>query len=521
MRFRSSSFLTVIALALPLLIAAVLTPGGVQEVAAQQTPSGEVVQAWHVTISPSWFDPATAPPQITPFGLLYAMHDALVRPLPGQKMGASLAESWTESPDGRVYEFKLRRGLKFHNGDPVTAEDVKFSFDRYKGAGSKEFQTRVQQVEIVDPLTVRFHLKNPWPDFMTFYGTTATAAGLVVPKKYVTQVGDEGFKKHPIGAGPYKFVSHKPGVEVVLEANTGYWRKVPYVKRFIMKSVPETTTRVAMLKNGEADIASGLDGEDAENVRRDPRLQLVATRHASIFWIEFADQWDPKSPWSDKRMRLAVNYALNRKAISEAACLGYCPPAGVIVPRVMDFALQVEPPPYDPQKAKQLLAEAGYPNGFDAGEFVPIPPFFSVSEAAVNYLNAVGIRVKMRPMERAAFYAAWREKKLRGLFMVAVGNSGNAATRVAEFISSKGSYAYGGYPDIDDLFQQQASERDSARREALLHRIQQLTIDRVMFAPIMDLRGLIGIGPRVADHTINSIPMIPTVSHPDVRLKGQ
>ena len=504
-----------------LLIAFVPLLTGAREVAAQQVPAGEIVHAWHVTISPTWFDPATAPPQITPFGMLYALHDAVVRPLPGQKMAPSLAESWTETPDGRMYEFKLRRGLQFHNGDPLTAEDVKFSFERYKGAASAELQSRVRQVEVVDPLTVRFHLKEAWPDFMTFYGTTATAAGLVVPKKYITQVGDEGFRKHPIGAGPYKFVSHKPGVEVVLEAFPGHWRHVPYIKRWIMKSVPEGTTRVAMLKNGEADIVSALDGEDALNVKRDPRLQLVATRHASIYWIEFADQWDPKSPWNDKRMRLAVNHALDRQAISEAACLGFCPPAGVIVPRVMDFALQAPPMPYDPQKAKRLLAEAGYPNGIDAGDFVPIPPFFATAEASVNYLNAVGIRMKIRPMERAAFYAAWREKKLRGLFMVAVGNSGNAASRVAEFMYSKGSYAYGGYPDLDDLFQQQARERDAAKREALLHRIQQLTIDRVMFAPIMDLRGLFGIGPRVADHTINSIPMIPTPSHADVRLKGQ
>src|SRR5947207_15426398 len=100
-------------------------------------PAGRVVIAWHVTISPSWFDPSTAPPQITPFGMLYALHDALVRPYPGHKMGPSLAETWVESPDGRTYEFKLRAGLTFHNGDPVTTEDVKFSFERYKGAGAK------------------------------------------------------------------------------------------------------------------------------------------------------------------------------------------------------------------------------------------------------------------------------------------------------------------------------------------------------------------------------------------------
>ena len=489
------------------------------DVAGQPAPSGEAVMAWHVTIAPTWFDPSTAPPQITPFGILYALHDGLVRPLPGQKIGNSLAESWMESPDGLSYEFKLRRGLKFHNGEPVTAEDVKFSFERYKGAGAKELQARVEHVEVVDPLTVRFRLKTPWPDFMTFYGTSATAAGLVVPKRYLAQVGDEGFRKHPVGAGPYKFVSHQPGVEVVLEAYTGHWRRVPNVKRLIMKSVPEGTTRVAMLKRGEADIAYALDGPEAEDVKRDPRLTLLASRHASIFWIEFAEQWDPKSPWHDKRLRLAVNLALNRKGINEAACLGYCPPAGVIVPRVMDYALQVEPPPYDPQRARRLLAEAGYPQGLDAGELVPIPPFFTAAEAVVNDLNAVGIRVKMQVLERAAFYAAWREKKLRGLFLTAVGNSGNAASRVEAFIYSKGSYAYGGYPDIDQLFQEQARERDPAKREALLHRIQQLTIDRVMFAPLMDFRALMGVGPRMAEHAINVVPMTLFPSYEDMRLK--
>jgi peptide/nickel transport system substrate-binding protein len=449
----------------------------------------------------------------------YALHDAVVRAMPGERLGNSLAESWTESPDGLVYEFKLRQGLRFHNGDPCTAEDVKFTFERYKGAGAKELKDKVKQVETVDPLRVRFHLREPWPDFLTFYGTTATAAGWVVPKKYLEQVGDDGFKKHPVGLGPFKFVSHTPGVEVVLEAYEGYWRKVPHLKRIVMKGVPEATTRLAMLKRGEADLASALQGAVAEEVQRDPNLRIVDTRHPSIFWLEFPDQWDPKSVWADIRVRQAVNYALDRDAINKAACLGYCPPAGFIIPRLMDFALQVEPPLYDPAKAKQLLAEAGYPNGLDAGELVPIPPFTDVSEAVVNYLNAVGIRVRMRTMERAAFLSAWREKKLRGVFMTAVGASGNAATRVEAFIYSKGTYAYGGYPDIDELFHQQARERDRAKREATLHQIQQLTVERAMFAPIMDLRALLGVGPRLAEHTINSIPLHPGPAVEDMRLK--
>jgi peptide/nickel transport system substrate-binding protein len=316
-------------------------------------------------------------------------------------------------------------------------------------------------------------------------------------------------------------VSNKPGIELVLEAYTGYWRKTPNVKRLVMKSVPETTTRVAMLKNGEADIANALDGEDALNVKRDPKLQLIPSKHASIFWIEFPEQWDPKSPWHDKRLRQAVNYALNRQAINEAACLGFCPPAGVIVPRVMDFALQVPPHPYDPQKSKQLLTEAGYPNGIDAGEIVPIPPFFAMAEATLNYLGAAGIRAKLRPMERAAFYSSWRERKMRGLFIVAAGNSGNAASRVEAFMYSKGSYAYGGYPDIDDLFQQQARERDVAKREALLHKIQQLTIDRVMFAPVMDYRTLRGVGPKFADPAMDLIHLNPYPAYEEMKLKGQ
>jgi peptide/nickel transport system substrate-binding protein len=488
--------------------------------ATAQTPSGRWVMAWHVTIAPSWFDPSTAPPQITPFGVLYAIHDALVRPYPGYKMGLSLAESWKESPDGKTYEFKLRAGLKFHNGDPLTTEDVKFSFDRYKGAGAKVLHDAVREVEIVSPLVVRFHLKEPWPDFMTFFGTTATAAGIVVPKNYLMKVGDDGFQKHPIGAGPYKFVSHKPGIEVVLEANTGYWRRVPKVKTIVMRSVPEATTRAVMLKSGESDMSVVLDGPDAEDIKRDPRMQLVASKHASIFWIEFTEQWDPKSPWHDKRLRLAVNHAMNRQQINEAACLGFCPPAGVIVPRVMDFALQVEPPAFDLPKAKQLLAEAGYPNGLDAGEFAAIPGFPTVAESVVNYLNAAGIRVRLRQMERATFYANWKDKKLRGLFMTAVGNSGNAASRVESFIQSKGAYAYGGYPDIDDLFLQQGRERDVKKREAILFKIQQLTIDRAMFAPVMDLRALIGIGPRIAKHTITDIWMSPWPSYEDMELKN-
>ena len=341
-----------------------------------------------------------------------------------------------------------------------------------------------------------------------------------MPKKYYTEVGDDGFKKHPIGAGPYKFVSTKPGIEVVLDAFTGYWRRVPAVKTLVMRSVPEATTRALMLKTGEADIAYALDGPDAEDIKNTPGLQVVPSKHASIFWVEFPDQWDPKSPWHDIRLRQAVNYALDRKLINEAGCAGFCPPAGVIVPRVMEFALQAPALPQDLAKVKQLLTAAGYPNGIDAGDFTPNPGFPTVADAIMNDLNKAGIRVRMKQMERATFYANWQEKKLHGLLMLGAGNSGNAASRVEAFMYSKGGFAFGGYPDLDELFLKQAAERDAKKREAILDQIQQATIDRAMFAPVMDLRALMGIGPRVTKHTITDVWMSPFPSYEDMEIKG-
>src|SRR5438128_3895574 len=191
-------------------------------------PEGEVTWAVHVSLAPAWFDPAETPAVITPFMMLYAMHDALVKPMPSNPMTPSLAESWSVSRDGLAYDFVLRKGTKFHNGDPVTAEDVKFSLERYRGTSHKSLKERVAAVETPDPSRVRIRLKQPWPDFMTFY-STATGAGWIVPKKYVERVGDEGYKKSPVGAGPYRFVSFTPGVELVLEAFEQYWRKTPSV----------------------------------------------------------------------------------------------------------------------------------------------------------------------------------------------------------------------------------------------------------------------------------------------------
>jgi peptide/nickel transport system substrate-binding protein len=487
-------------------------------VTAQTKPAGEMRWALYVTLAPAWFDPGETVGVITPFWVLYAMHDALVKPMPGNLMAPSLAESWTMSPDQLVYEFTLRQGLRFHNGDPFTAEDVKFSFLRCKGA--KLLREKVRDVEIVDAHRVRFHLHEPWPDFMTFYGTLATGAAWIVPKKYVEQVGDDGFKKHPIGLGPYKFVSNTPGVELVMEAFEDYWRKVPHIKRLVFKSVPEATTRLAMLKKGEVDIAYLLDAPLAEEVKRDPKLKLAFSGGIGIFFLDYFDQWDPKSPWHDKRVRLAANYAIDRAALNEAETLGASQLTGSIIPRNFEFALPIEPYPYDPARAKKLLAEAGYPNGFDAGELHQVPPYFSMGESIINYLAAVGIKLKLRPMERAAFFSAWKSKQLHGLCVCASALYGNAASRMSEIVPSDGAYAYGGYQDIDELYKQQAVETEPGKRQELLHQIQQLLHERVRFGPIWEYIWPSGIGPRVEEPALMLINPYPwSAPLEEVRLK--
>jgi peptide/nickel transport system substrate-binding protein len=489
--------------------------------AAWAAPEGQATWAAHVSLVPTWFDPGETTTG-TQFMVTFALHDALLKPMPGNPMAPSLAESWTASPDGLAYEFRLRKGVTFHNGDPLTAEDVKFTFERYKGLSAAQMKERVRAVEVVDPERVRFVLKQPWPDFLAFYGTLATGAGWVVPKKYLERVGDAGFKTAPVGAGPYRFVSFTPGVEVVFEAYEKYWRKVPSVKRIVIKMVPEETTRLAMLKRQEADVTFYVNGALAEELRNTPGLTLKPTLIPSVFFVVFTEQWDPKSPWADRRVRLAANHAINRQAINQAETLGFSRITASIIPHRFDFAWPAPLYAYDPARARQLLAEAGYPNGFEGGDFFSDNVTTSVVEAIVNDFRTVGIRTRVRPMERAAFFGQFREKKLRGVLLAFIGVHGNAATRLDAFVAAGGVYTYGSHPDIEGLIQEQRSDLDRKKREATLHRIQQMVYERAMFAPLWELAFMNGHGPRLAESGLGLITdYFYSAPYEDVRLKGK
>jgi peptide/nickel transport system substrate-binding protein len=468
--------------------------------------AGQLTWALHVSVPITWLDPADTQGIISPFMLLYALHDAMVKPMPDSVYSPGLAESWSTSEDHLTYDFVLRQGAKFHNGEPVTAEDVEFSFGRYRGAANALMKERVASIELPDARHVRFHMKRPWPDFLTFYAT-ASGAGWIVPKKYVEKVGDDGFKNHPIGAGPYKFVSFTPGVELVLDAFEEYWRKTPAVKRIVMKVVPDEATRLAALKRGEVDIAYSIRGEMARELQQTPGLTLKATVLQAPSWIYFPEQFNPKSPWHDLRVRQAANLALNRDGMSDALFLGKCKTTNSIIPYTFEFYWEPPAAVYDPAKAKKLLAEAGYPNGFDSGPLYCDTSYSNVGEVAVNNFRQVGIRGNLQPVERAGFLAGYAGKKYtHGTLRGASGAFGNAATRLASFVVKGGAYVYGSYPEIDQLYEQQADELDNKKRAALLEKAQQLVYEKAIFAPIWQLAFLNGVGPRVGESSFGRIP---------------
>jgi peptide/nickel transport system substrate-binding protein len=489
--------------------------------AADAAPEGELRVAAHVSLAPTWFDPAETPGIITPFMLLYAMHDAVLKAMPGNPMAPCLADSCTMSADGLSYALSLRKGVKFHNGDELTAEDVKFSLERYRGAAGKSLKDRVAGVDIHDPHRLTIRLRDPWPDFLTFYAG-ASGAGWIVPKKYVEQVGDEGFKKAPVGAGPYKFVSFTPGVELVCEAFDDYWRKKPAIKRLVFKVIPDEATRLAALQRSEVDIAYSIRGELADELLRTPGLAIKPALGSAPFWLYFPEQWDAQSPWHDIRVRQAVGFALDLKTINEALTLGHSRLTGSIFPENFEFYWQPPAPVYDPARARKLLADAGHGRGFDAGDYYCDTSYANIGEVALNNLREVGIRVTLRPLERAAFFKAYSEKKLKNIVQGASGAFGNCATRAEAFVAKGGTYAYGSYPDIDALFAEQATQMDQAKRAATLQRLQQAVQEKAIYAPIFQLAFISGVGPRVDQSGFGLIKgFVYTAPYEDLTLKGK
>ena len=503
---------------------AAATSAAAPAASARGEPKGKATWAWYTSIPPAWLDPQETGAVLTPYLFQYALHDAVVKHLPNQPMAPSLAESYEVAPDFKSATFKLREGIKFHNGEPVTPEDVKFTFENYKGANAKLLKDRTERIDQVDNRTVRFHFKEPFLDFMTVYGTTASGAGWIVPQKYYQEVGPDVFKQKPIGAGPYK-LSQQQADTLEFEAFPEYWRKTPHVQTLVIKGVTEDATRVAMLQTGEADLMYLVPGTMLDIVQNDPKLTLAPVLGGSTFWLEFPGWQKPDNPFSDKRVRQAVSLALDRDAINQAEYGGYSEITGNFIPADWPGAITVPKPERDLAKAKQLMAEAGFPNGFEVEALTPLPPYMSMGERIITQLREIGIRTKLNTMERAAFLTKMGEgpDAFKGIILVASGTPGDAAARVRLYAACKGGNSRICVPEIEEKLTQYEKSLSPPEREKLIGEIQQYIIDNQIFVTLWRQVGLGAQGPRIANHKDEiwgAIPQFPTVGpYEDIRVR--
>jgi ABC-type transport system substrate-binding protein len=419
---------------------------------------------------------------------------------------------------------------KFHNGDPVTAQDVKWSYENYRGAKADVFKRKTERVEIVDDRTIRFHFKEPFLDFAILFGTSnVSSPGWIVPEKYYKQVGADGFKQKPIGAGPYKLVRHEPGVKIELEAFDGYYRPV-HVKQFVMTAVPEAATRVAMLERGEADIIYLVPGELISKVGKLPGVVLAPVLSGS-WWLEFPGFQDPKSPFRDKRVRQAVSLAIDRRAINQAEAGGLGKPTGNWINPDVQYAIEWPEFERNVEHAKQLLREAGFPNGFDVDWLTPLPAYYSRGERIIAQLREVGIRARLQSMERGVFF-----QRLQG------GLKDWPGTQIllqGARIAGSWSFWYEAYfkcggfssrdricvKDLDAQFEQYEKSINPAERKRLAEAIQKGILDNHYLVPVFRHAFVNAIGPRIAAQKWQDIfPTITTgYAYPweDIRLKEQ
>jgi peptide/nickel transport system substrate-binding protein len=475
-------------------------------------PAGKLTIAVHVSLSPKWLNPQETPATMA-YELLWKLHDNVIKAMHGNIYTYSLAEFYDMRPDFKMATVRLRPGLKFHNGEPITAEDVKFSYENYHGMNAAYLQQKTERVDVVDERTVQFHFKEPFLDFLQYYGTTASSAGMIIPKKYYLSLGsttverDEKFAQAPIGAGPYKLTRQEPGIEVEFTAFAEYWRKVPSVKTVVSRGVRELPVRVAALKSGEADFAYFITGELLQSVIKDPKLRYHPNNSAP-FWLMFPDMDDPRSPFHDIRVRKAVSFALDRQYLAEQETAGMGIPWGNFIPPEWPGAVQRPADEFHLQEAKRLMAEAGYANGFRIDWFTPFPAAESLSLRIMEQLRAIGISSEMNVMERPIFYQKLLEGKpkegyghkgfpgrqiVMGISVIA----GDASVYIDNWLRCGGSYSFVCDKQIDALWERYLASHNMQERSDLITQAQTIALEAYYFVPIYINSFTLGIGPRI------------------------
>jgi peptide/nickel transport system substrate-binding protein len=480
-----------------------LVSGGPAVAQGGRNAKGKFVLAWHTAMAPRWIDPQEHDGAATPDNFLMALQDALIKNS-GTTLydHPSLAESYAMAADSRTCDFKLRPGIKFHNGEPVTPEDVKWSYENYRGALAALLKSKTRDVEVVDRSTIRFHFHTPFLDFPLLVGSSnVCGAGWVVPAKYYQQVGPDVYKRRPIGAGPYRLINLEAGVKLEMEAFADYYRTV-HIKNFTIIAVPEASTRLAMLERGEADIIYGIPGELLDRVRKNPKF-MIAPLVSGSFWLEFPGAHEPTNPFHDKRVREAVSLAIDRPALNEAEFDGFARNSGNWINDDVQYAVTAPEFKRDVARAKQLLAEAGHPNGLTVDWFTANPPFYARGERIVAQLQEAGIRCKLQIMERGAFLQRTRQplKQWPGLHIIMQGAriGGSWANWYDGFFRNGGNNVSDrvNVPALDAKFAQYQASADHDERKRLAEEVQREILDQHYLVPVHRHCFFCGIGPRI------------------------
>jgi peptide/nickel transport system substrate-binding protein len=474
-------------------------PGGTAKV----EPKGSLTLAWHTNITARWLDPQHHDGTATPDNFLMALHDALIKNFRGKLFDQpALAERYEFAEDAKSATFWLRPGIKFHDGSPVTPADVKYSFEHYRGAWAEVLHKNTESLAIVDDHTVRFQFKQPFLDFPSLLGTAnVSGAGWVVPAKYYETVGSSGFLQKPIGAGPYKLTSQEAGTRLEMEAFDGYYRPV-HIKHLTMISVPEAATRVAMIERGEADIAYFIPGELIGRIKNNPKMMLAPVLSGN-WWLEFPGFQDPKSPFHDQRVRQAISLAIDRKAINDAECDGLGKVDGNWINDDVQYAIDWPEWEHNIAKAKALMKEAGYPNGFKVDWVTPTPAYYSRGERIVSQLQAIGIQSKLQVMERGVYLKRLQGglKEWPGVQIIF------NATRIGGSWSNwyESMFKCGGFnsqdffcvKELDAKFEQYLASINPTERKTLAEAIQREILEKYYFVPVFRHTFTNAIGPRV------------------------
>lgn len=401
----------------------------------------------------------------------------------------ALAESWEISEDGTEYIFHLREGVKFHNGADFTAEDVVTSWIAGKDPANAYAYVHEQadSVEVIDDFTVKITTPEPDPLFLII----PARDWAMIPTDYFNEVGLEGIEDHPIGTGPFKFVEWVKGDRVVLEAFEDYWDEgLPKVASLIFRPIPESSTRVAAVQTGEIHIANRLSSEEAQSLLGVPDVQVVRYPVDRVYYIAFNNLTSGiGQPTENVLVRQAMNYAVDRQAIVDALFDGFADlSTGYITPGNLGYNDSIEPYPYDPDKARELLAEAGFPDGFEIGFACPIGAytnFEQVCEAIAGYFADVGITLEggeIQFMESGQYWDLEANKELPPLFGDSWSTAdGEAFNRLKGAVIAESSYAAWAEPTIDDYFSQISVEVNPEARAALYSELHQYMYDNPPF----------------------------------------